>query len=56
MVQANYVIAIIIIVLFVVLSLVAFGIWRLVQIARSSLSISTGSSSSTGSSNEVADG
>ncbi len=47
MVQENDVIAIIIIVLFVVLALIAFGIYRLVSIARGSVSItsSTGSDS-----------
>jgi len=49
MVQENDVIAIIIIVLFVVLALIAFGIYRLVSIARESVSItSTSASSSSG--------
>ncbi len=47
MVQETTVIAIIIIVLFVVLAMIAFGIYRLVVMARRSVSItsSTGSSS-----------
>ncbi|KAH7312365.1 hypothetical protein B0I35DRAFT_480826 [Stachybotrys elegans] len=39
MTQRNHVIAIIIIVLFVVLALVSFGIWRLVHVARRNLSV-----------------
>lgn len=46
MVKKNEVIAIIIIVLFTVLALVSFGIWRLVNVARNSLSVTSGSSSS----------
>lgn len=51
MVQTNYVIAIIIIVLFAILALVSFGIWKLVHAARRDLSVSSrssGSSASTG--------
>jgi flagellar biogenesis protein FliO len=44
MVQENDVIAIIIIVLFFVLALIAFGIYRLVSIARGESSTSSGSS------------
>jgi thiol:disulfide interchange protein len=47
MVKENDVIAIIIIVLFVILALIAFGIYRLVVIARDSVSVTSGSSSST---------
>jgi thiol:disulfide interchange protein len=46
MVQRNHTIAIIIIVLFVVLALVSFGIWRLVHVARRNLSVASGSSDS----------
>jgi hypothetical protein len=46
MVKKNEVIAIIIIVLFTVLALVSFGIWKLVNVARNSLSVTSGSSSS----------
>ncbi|KAG8423698.1 hypothetical protein J3459_008520 [Metarhizium acridum] len=50
MVQRNHVIAIIIIVLFVVLALVAFGIWKIVRTVRRDLSVtSSGDSSSSGS-------
>ncbi|KEY66830.1 hypothetical protein S7711_05185 [Stachybotrys chartarum IBT 7711] len=51
--QRNHTIAIIIIVLFVVLALVSFGIWRLVHVARRNLSVASGSSSS--SSRDIAD-
>ncbi|CCF33386.1 hypothetical protein CH063_05589, partial [Colletotrichum higginsianum] len=53
MVKQNDVIAIIVIVLFVVLALVAFGIYRLVHVARQSMSVTSGSSSS--SSDEIVD-
>jgi thiol:disulfide interchange protein len=46
MVQKNYVIAIIIIVLFAVLAAVSFGIWRLVHMVRGGWSVTSGSSSS----------
>jgi thiol:disulfide interchange protein len=49
MVQENDTIAIIIIVLFVLLALVAFGIWRLVHVARHHMSVTSGSSSSSNS-------
>lgn len=45
MVKQNDTIAIIIIVLFVLLALIGFGIYRLVSIARNNMSSSTGSSS-----------
>ena len=54
MVQENDVIAIIIIVLFAVLALVSFGIWRLVHVARRSMTITTASSSDS-SSREIID-
>lgn len=51
MVKKNDAIAIIIIVLFVILSLIAFGIYHLVRVARRNISGTvTGSSSSSGSS------
>lgn len=50
MVKENDTIAIIIIVLFFVLALISFGIYRLVSIARRSMSVSSGSS---GSSSEI---
>jgi thiol:disulfide interchange protein len=43
--QENDVIAVIIIVLFIVLALIAFGIYRLVHIARSQGTVTTTSSS-----------
>lgn len=46
MVKKNEVIAIIIIVLFAVLIGVGFGIWRIVNMARNSLSVTSGSSAS----------
>lgn len=46
MVKENDTIAIIIIVLFFVLALISFGIYRLVSIARRSMSVSSGSTSS----------
>ncbi|PHH74963.1 hypothetical protein CDD82_4648 [Ophiocordyceps australis] len=50
--QRNHVIAVIIIILFVLLALVSFGIYRLVHNARGEMSVesgtSTGSSASTG--------
>ncbi|CRK44314.1 hypothetical protein BN1723_001000, partial [Verticillium longisporum] len=52
MTKPNDTIAIIVIVLFVVLALVAFGIYRLVHQARRSMSVTSGSS---GSSSELAD-
>ncbi|KAF6836651.1 hypothetical protein CMUS01_05306 [Colletotrichum musicola] len=54
MVKQNDVIAIIVIVLFVVLAGVAFGIYRLVHVARQSMSVTSGSSSSS-SSDEIVD-
>ncbi|KAF9876245.1 hypothetical protein CkaCkLH20_06188 [Colletotrichum karsti] len=51
MVKQNDVIAIIVIVLFIVLAGVAFGIYRLVHVARQSMSVTSGSSSS--SSDEI---
>lgn len=51
MVKENDTIAIIIIVLFFVLALISFGIYRLVSIARRSMSVSSGSTSS--SSDEI---
>ncbi|KAF5508220.1 Chromo domain-containing protein 2 [Colletotrichum fructicola] len=53
MVKQNDVIAIIVIVLFIVLAGVAFGIYRLVHVARQSMSVTSGSSSS--SSDEIVD-
>ncbi|KAJ0380922.1 hypothetical protein COL26b_000762 [Colletotrichum chrysophilum] len=50
MVKQNDVIAIIVIVLFIVLAGVAFGIYRLVHVARQSMSVTSGSSSSSNSS------
>lgn len=47
MVKENDTIAIIIIILFFVLALISFGIYRLVSLARRSMSVSSGSSSST---------
>jgi len=56
MVKENDTIAIIIIILFIVLSLVAFGIYRLVHVARHQMSsISTGSSSSSSSRDDIVD-
>ncbi|UNI22541.1 hypothetical protein JDV02_008421 [Purpureocillium takamizusanense] len=49
MVQRNHVIAIIIIVLFAILALVSFGIWKLVHTARRDLSVTSASSRSSGS-------
>jgi len=49
MVQRNHVIAIIIIVLFAILALVSFGIWKLVHTARRDLSVTSASSGSSGS-------
>ncbi len=46
MVKKNDVIAIIIIVLFIILALVAFGIWSLVHKARRSMSVTSSSSQS----------
>jgi flagellar basal body-associated protein FliL len=46
MVKENDVIAIIIIILFIVLALIAFGIYRLVHVARHGGSITSGSSMS----------
>ncbi|PNP60123.1 hypothetical protein THARTR1_00147 [Trichoderma harzianum] len=46
MTQRNYVIAIIIIVLFIVLAAISFGIYKLVHGARRELTITTESSSS----------
>jgi thiol:disulfide interchange protein len=46
MVKENDTIAIIIIVLFFVLALISFGIYRLVSIARRSMSVTSGSTSS----------
>ena len=51
MVKQNDVIAIIIIVLFIVLALISFGIYRLVTLARRSMSVT----SSSGSSSEIVD-
>lgn len=48
--KENDVIAIIIIVLFIVLALIAFGIYRLVHVARTQGSITETSSSSSGTS------
>ncbi|TLS30016.1 hypothetical protein PpBr36_03333 [Pyricularia pennisetigena] len=53
MVKQNDVIAIIIIILFIVLAGISFGIYKLVSMARSS--VSTTSSSSTGSTSLVDD-
>ncbi|KAM4062993.1 hypothetical protein HRG_010444 [Hirsutella rhossiliensis] len=55
MVQRNHVIAIIIIVLFVILALVSFGIWKLVHTARKDLSVTTASSGSSSSSQGLVD-
>ena len=49
MVKRNDAIAIIIIVLFIVLAGVAFGIWRLVHVARRSMSVTSESSSGSSS-------
>ncbi|KAG5912621.1 hypothetical protein E4U42_002095 [Claviceps africana] len=46
MVQRNHVIAIIILVLFVLLAAVSFGIWKLVRTARREMSIESSESSS----------
>jgi thiol:disulfide interchange protein len=48
--QRNHVIAVIIIVLFILLALVSFGIWRLVHNVRRSMSVGSGSGSSSSSS------
>jgi thiol:disulfide interchange protein len=53
MVKQNDVIAIIIIVLFIVLAGIAFGIYRLVTVARRSVSITSSSGSS--SSDDIVD-
>ncbi|EGX90904.1 hypothetical protein CCM_05060 [Cordyceps militaris CM01] len=57
MVQRNYVIAIIIIVLFAVLAGVSFGIWKMIHMVRQGWSATsgTGSSSSSSSSREIVD-
>ncbi|OAA51785.1 hypothetical protein NOR_00378 [Metarhizium rileyi] len=55
MVQRNHVIAIIIIVLFVVLAAVAFGIWKIVHTVRRDLSVTSGESSSSGESRDIVD-
>ncbi|KUJ12498.1 uncharacterized protein LY89DRAFT_688177 [Mollisia scopiformis] len=56
MTQENDVIAIIIVVLFVILTLIAFAIYRLVSIARGSVvSSSSGSGSGSGSSRSLVD-
>lgn len=56
MVQRNHVIAIIIIVLFVILALVSFGIWKLVHTARKDLnSVTSASSGTSGSSRGLVD-
>ncbi|ODA82379.1 hypothetical protein RJ55_00886 [Drechmeria coniospora] len=55
MVQRNHVIAIIILVLFVILAGVSFGIWKVVQIARKDFSVESGGTSSTGTSDLVDD-
>ena len=54
MVQRNYVIAIIILVLFAVLAGVSFGIYKIVHTIRSDMTVTSGSSSS-GSSHIVDD-
>jgi len=53
MVQQNDVIAIIIIVLFALLAGIAFGIYRLVTIARRNVSITSSTGSSSSSSDDV---
>ncbi|KAF7553831.1 hypothetical protein G7Z17_g3347 [Cylindrodendrum hubeiense] len=47
--KKNDVIAIIIIILFILLAGVSFGIWKLVSVAKKSMSVTSGSSSSSGS-------
>lgn len=54
MVQRNHVIAIIIIVLFAILALVAFGVAKIVHSARKDLSV-TSSSGSTGTTQDIVD-
>jgi flagellar basal body-associated protein FliL len=56
MVQENDAIAIIIIVLFVILALIAFGIYRLVSQARSSMHVSSSSGSTSTSETSIVDG
>ncbi|KAK7408920.1 hypothetical protein QQX98_008924 [Neonectria punicea] len=51
--KKNDVIAIIIIILFILLAAVSFGIWKLVSVAKKSMSVTSGTTSSTGSSNIV---
>ncbi|KAK2595420.1 hypothetical protein QQS21_006830 [Conoideocrella luteorostrata] len=55
MVQRNHVIAIIIIVLFVVLAAVSFGIWKIVHVVRRDLSVTSSNSSSSGESRSIVD-
>lgn len=55
MVQRNHVIAIITIVLFITLALVAFGIYRLVHTVRKGLTVTSSSGSSEDSSQGLAD-
>ncbi|KPM35526.1 hypothetical protein AK830_g11031 [Neonectria ditissima] len=51
--KKNDVIAIIIIILFILLAAVSFGIWKLVSVAKKSMSVTSGTTSSTGSSHIV---
>ncbi|CAM1502294.1 Fc.00g042780.m01.CDS01 [Cosmosporella sp. VM-42] len=52
--KKNDVIAIIIIILFILLAAVSFGIWKLVAVAKGHMSVTSGSSSS-GTSRDIVD-
>lgn len=54
--KKNDVIAIIIIILFILLAGVSFGIWKLVSVAKGHMSVTSGSTSSSGSSRDIVDG
>ncbi|KAH8729567.1 hypothetical protein BGZ61DRAFT_529754 [Ilyonectria robusta] len=53
--KKNDVIAVIIIILFVLLAAVSFGIWKLVSVAKKSMSVTSGTSSSSGSTGDIVD-
>lgn len=53
--KRNDVIAIIIIILFIILAAVSFGIWKLVNMAKNHMSATGSGSSSSGSSGDIAD-
>ncbi|KAH7175570.1 hypothetical protein EDB81DRAFT_939709 [Dactylonectria macrodidyma] len=53
--KKNDVIAVIIIILFVLLAGVSFGIWKLVSVVKKNMSVTSGSSASSSSSNDIVD-